>query len=461
MRSSDFNALNHRGLLLAGAAGVALLCGSAPAFAQSDPVTRERLNAIEAQLKFQGQQLSDQERRLTDQEQLIQTQALELHAMHAERDQLIGYIRAGSALATTQGAPGGPSGPALAPGSVQLAAQQGVGPTPDDATPTRPVGQAPPEEPQKRVREVAAIPEGLGVLTPPGRLVIDPSIEYSRTSNNRLVFRGVEIVPGVQLGVIEASNADRDTLVGTLAVRYGLTNRIEVEARMPYLYRQDRVTTVQQRDQSVSQSKRLEGQDLGDLELAARYQINRGLKGWPVFVANFRVKPPTGTGPFDVNYDTFGVATDLATGSGFWAYSAGVTMIYPTDPAVIFASLGYLYNQPHAVDKLIGQQNAVFVGTVKPGDSISASFGFGLALNPRFSFSLGYSHSYIFQTDTDLGSSKANVTTQRSNALQVGSMLLGWSFRLNDRVTLSNNFEFGVTSDAPDMRMVIRFPYRF
>src|SRR5262249_17585235 len=148
-------------------------------------------------------------------------------------------------------------------------------------------------------------------------------------------------------------------------------------------YRQDRVTDVQQQDQQVAQSRKLEGQDLGDVELSARYQINRGLKGWPVFVANFRVKPHTGTGPFDVNYNGAGQATELATGSGFWAYSAGVTMIYPTDPAVIFASLGYLYNQPRSIDKTIGTgDNGVWVGSVKPGDSISMSIGFGLALNP-------------------------------------------------------------------------------
>lgn len=38
---------------------------------------------------------------------------------------------------------------------------------------------------------------------------------------------------------------------------------------------------------------------------------------------------------------------------------------------------------------------------------------------------------------------------------------MGWPFRLTERATLNNNFEFGVTSDAPDMRVVVRVPYRF
>jgi hypothetical protein len=38
---------------------------------------------------------------------------------------------------------------------------------------------------------------------------------------------------------------------------------------------------------------------------------------------------------------------------------------------------------------------------------------------------------------------------------------MGWSYRLSDRMTLTNNFEFGVTSDAPDMRVVVAAPMSF
>jgi hypothetical protein len=38
---------------------------------------------------------------------------------------------------------------------------------------------------------------------------------------------------------------------------------------------------------------------------------------------------------------------------------------------------------------------------------------------------------------------------------------MGLSFRLSERLTLNNFFEFGVTSDAPDVRVVFRLPYRF
>jgi hypothetical protein len=38
---------------------------------------------------------------------------------------------------------------------------------------------------------------------------------------------------------------------------------------------------------------------------------------------------------------------------------------------------------------------------------------------------------------------------------------MGLSYRLDDQRTVSGNFEFGVTSDAPDVRLVVRTPLRY
>ena len=43
----------------------------------------------------------------------------------------------------------------------------------------------------------------------------------------------------------------------------------------------------------------------------------------------------------------------------------------------------------------------------------------------------------------------------------IGALQMSLSYRLNRRLTLINSFEFGVTSDAPDMRLTIRAPYSF
>jgi len=316
--------------------------------------------------------------------------------------------------------------------------------------PDSPVGEAPPPEPGTEQR-VAAVPEGQGVLTPAGKLAFEPSFEYTRSSANRLVFRGIELIPGIQIGLIEATDADRDTVVGTAALRYGLTDRLEVELRAPYLFRNDRIEVAQQRDEGIVRQIALREHGIGDAEFAVRYQFNRPVGQKPIFIGSLRVKSDTGKGPFDIGYDEFGVATGLATGSGFWAVQPGLNFLMPSDPAVLYGGVSYLYHIPRDVNKMVGD---VLVGRVDPGDAISANLGFGFALNPRFSFSLGYRHNYIFPTETEIGD-----THQRSKYIHVGSLNLGMSYRLSLRDVLNFGFEFGVTEDAPDVSITVRMPF--
>ena len=84
-----------------------------------------------------------------------------------------------------------------------------------------------------------ALPEFMGVLTGPGHWVVEPQFEYEHASTNELVFRGVQIVPGLQIGLIDATTADRNTLSAALDVRTGVTNRFELEVRVPYVFRHD------------------------------------------------------------------------------------------------------------------------------------------------------------------------------------------------------------------------------
>ena len=320
--------------------------------------------------------------------------------------------------------------------------------SPDDT----PQQAAPPALRQQRA-ELAAIPEGMTVLSRPGRFSFDLSTDYTRSSSNRLVFRGIEIVPGIQIGVIEANEADRDTIGATVAGRFGLTDRLEIEARVPYVRRSDIITSVQQRDEAVTRTIDLKGDGIGDVEAAVRYQINRGERGRPIFVGALRVKSDTGEGPFDIDRDEFGVATRLATGSGFWGVEPSVSMLFPSDPAVIFANLSYFAHLPKDVNMMEGD---ILVGEVDPGDSIGAAIGFGFAMNQNFSYSLGYRHNYILPTTSQL-----NDITEESDELQVGTLQFGMSYRFNDRFSLNGNFEFGVTEDAPDMRFVLRVPLVF
>ncbi|MGH2257552.1 hypothetical protein ACQ1ZF_13695, partial [Enterococcus faecalis] len=66
-----------------------------------------------------------------------------------------------------------------------------------------------------------AVPQGQGVLTPAGRTTIQSSLTYIRSQNDRLVFAGIELVPGLQIGSIQASTADRNAVIDALTIWHG------------------------------------------------------------------------------------------------------------------------------------------------------------------------------------------------------------------------------------------------
>jgi len=417
---------------------------AAPDGAPENPPAASVESEIDAQRRIIAEQraLIDQQNvMLAEQRQHIVKMQGQLITQQAQIDRLSSFALAEAPLDMFRGTGMGQgiAGPALpGPGSDAV------------ALPDAPVGEAPPPS-ESTAERVAAVPEGQGVLTRAGNLIFEPSFEYTRSSTNRLVFRGIELIPGIQIGLIEATDADRDTLVGTASLRYGISDRLEAEVRIPYLYRNDRIEVVQQRDEGIVRSIALREDGVGDAEFSLRYQFNRPVGQKPIFVGTLRVKSDTGKGPFEVGYDEFGVATGLATGSGFWAVQPGVNFLMPSDPAVIYGGVAYLYHIPRDVNKLVGE---VLIGRVDPGDAVSANIGFGFALNPRFSFSLGYRHNYIFPTKTEIGD-----THQKSNYIHVGSLNFGMSYRLTERDVLNMGFEIGVTEDAPDVSITLRMPF--
>ena len=430
----------------------------------------EQLKAIAAQLKAQEGRLEAQEKLLKSQQDAIAKQSA---VIEAQRQELAKLRQTEMVTATSAPMPtpiprpsnGQPvvqqaaiTMPAPQPMPIQTA-QSNSGVTPRTTTPSGPVGEAPKQDQQPQV--VQSLPEGLAVLTPANHFILTPSIEYTQTTNDRLVFRGVVLVPGINLGEVEASTDSRNIASFVADLRYGITDRLEAEIRVPYTYSDDRATVLTQGPGGTSgssaatatQSVYLQDSGIGDVEIGARYQINDGREDWPIFVANARVKTDTGMGPFDVRRDAAGVAEQVALGSGFWGIEGGFSMLKVTDPAVLFASVNYIYGLPKDINQTIGN---VFVGRVDPGDSVNANLGFGFAINPDFSFSLGYEHSYVFPQYTMLGNTK-----QVSDSLQVGALTLGLAYRLGNNTSLNGNFEFGVTQNAPDVRAVFSLPMTF
>lgn len=299
-----------------------------------------------------------------------------------------------------------------------------------------------------RPPKIEAVGNSGGVLLRPGQAVLESATEYSRSSAVRVAIEGFTIIPALNIGAFEISQVDRDTFVESITGRAGVFENFEVEARVPYVYRNDNtLARPLGTGSSADELSNITGDGLGDVEVAARYQFMQAHGDWPFLIANLRYKSDTGESPFEVPIDPdTGLQTELPTGSGFTAIQPSITAIMPSDPVVLYSTIGYLYNMSKGVDGL---------GDVDPGDSISASFGMGFSLNEKTSFSLGYAHDYVFETTID------EQDVPNSDKLHVGRLLTGFGYRVSDATSLNLNVDAGLTDDAPDVRVTFRVPMYF
>jgi len=318
-------------------------------------------------------------------------------------------------------------------------------------TAVSPVGVAP-ESPQETFphavfSRIIDLP-GAGVLTPKGTLVVEPYLQFAHLSNNRVTLTGFTIVPAITIGLINVQGVSRNIYTAALVGRYGLTNRLELELRIPYLYRDDTYTL---RPLAVASTRdtveEFTGSGLGDIETTARYQINQGGPDDPYFVGFLRFKSATGKGPFDVPINPLtGFQNELPTGSGFYILQPGLTILYPSDPAVLFGSASFIWNMPRDVG---GQ-----IGTVEPGNGANANLGLGISLNEKLSLSIGYDHT-VFARPT---SASNLLLTTAPTVTHVGVLLIGGGYRLKDRTFVNFVVGVGATREAPDLSVTLRIP---
>ncbi|KQZ26811.1 acetate kinase [Duganella sp. Root1480D1] len=357
----------------------------------------------------------------------------------------------------------GTGGAGAAAGAAQSQPQPNVPPPGGAPQPALAVGQPPKRD--SKPPEVAPIFENPGVLTARGKLVLEPAFQFGYSSSNRVALVGYTIIPALLIGLIDVREVKRNTSTATLSGRYGVSNRTELELRLPYIYRSD--STVSREvftGTAVEKVFDVSGHAVGDVELSLRHQLNDGGADKPYYVAGLRFKTRTGRDPFDVVTDCVrrcigenatgtGLPLELPTGSGFYALQPSLTWLYPSDPAVLFGSVSYLHNfQRKNLSRLVLDGEREPLGTVKPGAVIGFNFGVGLALNEKASLSFGYDHSSIARTRQNGVPAPGSVRTQ------LGTLLVGFSYRLNAKQTVNVSVGAGLTRDTPDVSVMLRVP---
>lgn len=433
--------------------------GTAAGRVMRAPAATAQVEALQKQLAEQNALLENMRKAMGEQDvryqelqrsvSTIQEAQKAAEAQSAQREQLSRQqqpSRTTSSQPVRQGSPGGSA----------------VGP--DGADRTVRVGTAPPADASIAV---APLFEQPGVLTPKGQGVIEPSLQYGYSSSNRVALVGYTIIPSLLIGLFDVREVKRNTLTSALTVRYGLTDRFEVEARLPYVYRTDSTVSREVFQGTATESAfTTSGKSLGDVEVTGRYQLTDGSTTLPYLIGSLRLKTRTGKDPFEVvtdcrtrcvaNTTGTGQPLELPTGSGFYTLQPGLTWLYPSDPAVFFGSFSYGYNfKRSGVSRRVLNGESELIGDVKPGDILGMNVGMGLALNDRSSFSIGIDLNSIGRTKQNGRPVAGSVRTQ------LATLLLGYSVRYSDTRTINLSVGAGLTRDTPDLTLSLRMPFNF
>lgn len=476
-----------QGIRNAGCSTLLLVGGLAQAQTLPDtgPSPAPGIEALQHQLTEQQGQLEAMKRALAEQDAVIK----ELRSVIGDdvlsrkrggagpgvtgADNATSAATAAAAASAAQSAPNAVNNPQQVTGQQQAGAppQQGQpqqGESADSQTMAgveEPVGQPP--ERNTRPPEIAPITDQPGVLTGEGKLVVEPGLQYGYSSNNRVALVGYTVIPAILIGLVDVREVKTTTYLASVAMRYGITKRLEIEAKVPYVHSSG--STVSREiftGTAVDNVFNSSGTGLGDVEATLRYQLNYGNEKMPYFIGWLRYKSATGKDPFEVVTDCVtrcvgnatgtGLPLGLPTGTGFQALQPGITWLLPTDPAVFFGTFSYLHNFARDnVSRTVLNGEKENLGKIAPGDIFEFSFGMGLALNEHASFSIGYDQAIIWPTKQN------GQTVPGSVRVTQGTLLVGYSYRFNNRYTLNLSVGAGLTRDTPDLQVNVRLPITF
>jgi hypothetical protein len=400
----------------------------------------------------------DQPTDLEQLRQIVEKQGKQLKEQQQQIEKLLMRLGAGNTLNNVrgQGEPGQDQAPAAENTDKE---KKPAGKQPSQAQeelPTQPVGR-PPEKPplSKQYKEIEAIFQQQGVLTPKHTLVVEPSFQYAYSSSNEVLLSGYTIVPALTVGLINTERVERNTYIPALTLRYGLTDRLEMQVYVPWIHREDSTVLTAQNIGTTNEVQPIfntKGSDIGDVQFGLRYQFNSALGGGPIFIGGLLAKSRTGSDPFNVPTDpTTGTQLRLPTGTGFWGVQPSMSVIFPSDPVVFFGSTSFLYN--FRADYPISGVETEIV----PGATFAFNFGIGFSLNERTSLSMGYEHFIIFPTD--VVSSSVVLSPIETQSTTVGCLVFGAAYRWNERFNINFSLEAGITKDAPDVQLTVRFPF--
>ena len=288
-----------------------------------------------------------------------------------------------------------------------------------------------------------------GVLLPAGVFQLEPSIDYTSISNDRVNVSGFSIFNAILIGTIRVDDVSRDIITGALTARYGFGHRTQLDVRVPYVYRNDTETTgIGTGD---AQERRITGDGLGDISATFAWQPFSA-RGWrPATILRLQAEFPTGKSAFEIERiapeenSPERILVAAPTGSGFTTISPGVTFVWPIDPVVLFAGGAYNYS--------LGRTFEDF-GEIEPGHGFEFFAGMNMSINESVSMNFSFLDKQRFATT-------ANGLKLPGSGTHDARLSLGASVGLTDRLSLVMSTAAGLTDESPDFSFSVRIPYVF
>lgn len=325
---------------------------------------------------------------------------------------------------------------------------------PEDLPPTPDASAVPPplqvetERPKSEKPIDQLLLQRGAILLPKGTLQIEPMLDYTRLSSDRVALNGYTIFEAIVVGTIKVDKVNRDIFTQALNARYGLLNRLQLETRIPYVYRRDRELLAAGTAQEIERTT--ESWTLGDIEGSLVYQALIGSDSMPDILLRLRGRSRTGKDAFEIptvrlENDNQPRLAETPTGNGYYSVAPGFTMVWRSDPVVFFGGFNYSLNRSRTV---------AGVGKVDAGDNWEAYVGLNMALNERVSVNMSF-------FDSQFNATSINGRDSPGTAFNSGVLSLGASLFLSPTNVMLVTAGIGVTKESPDFQFTLSFPTLF
>ena len=351
--------------------------------------------------------------------------------------------------------------PAQRPATTQVASN-----TPSNAAGGAGYGQALREDSEQAPSVEALYQEASGFFGG-GRFSLEPGLTYSHYDTRQLFLNGFLALDAIFLGNLGVDEINADTFTFDLTARYNWRQRWQFDVNVPYIYRETTYQSAGAGGASTTFSEAtVKGDpDLGDVSFGLSYKFLDEGPSRPDAVLSLRVMAPTGKHPYGIKLqrqednDNLNIPDTLPTGNGVWSATAGLAVIKTLDPAVVFANLSYTHHFEKDFSDISPQEGARVPGTVNLGDHFQFGLGMAFALNERMSMSMSFSE--LISRSSRIKYDGGGWQTVSGSDANAAYFNIGMTMAVSDKLTAVPNLSIGLTPDAPDFSLSLKFPYYF